>query len=117
MTFTVACKCGAKNREILLTSVACLLTSHLIKQLMSALKLYTTVTHSDLTPPNFFKNAFYQLIYSATKSIEFSFDNIMYLQIDGFAMGSPLDSSLANVFVGSYKQLHFEECLGFCKQI
>ena len=38
---------------------------------------------------------------TATKSVEFSFNNNnMYQQIDGVAMGSPLSVSLANIFVG-----------------
>ena len=36
----------------------------------------------------------------ATCSIEFSFDNIMYRQLDGLGMGSILSSILANIFVG-----------------
>ena len=36
----------------------------------------------------------------ATKSVEFSFNNVMYKQTDGVAMGSPLDPALANIFVG-----------------
>ena len=32
-------------------------------------------------------------------SVEFSFNDIMYRQIDGVAMGSPLGTALANIFV------------------
>lgn len=35
----------------------------------------------------------------ATKSVEFSFNDVMYRQIDGVAMGSPLGPTLANIFV------------------
>jgi hypothetical protein len=42
-----------------------------------------------------------------TTGVEFSFNQIMYKQIDGVAMGSPLGPLLANVFVGHYEKLLF----------
>ena len=45
------------------------------------------------------KVVFIKLIKSATFGIEFSFNNIMYKQTDGVAMGSPLSPALANIFV------------------
>ena len=36
----------------------------------------------------------------ATSRVEFSFNNTMFRQTDGIAMGSPLGSVLANIFVG-----------------
>ena len=45
---------------------------------------------------------------TATKSVEFSFNNVMYRQIDGVAMGSPLGPALANMFVGYYESLLFK---------
>ena len=44
----------------------------------------------------------------ATSSVEFSFNNIMYKQIDKISMGSPLGSALANIFVGFYEQQLFQ---------
>ena len=41
-----------------------------------------------------------KLLLKATTEVEFSFDNVMYRQIDGVAMGSPLGLVLANIFVG-----------------
>ena len=50
-----------------------------------------------------------ELMYSATSTVEFSFDNIIYRQIDGIAMGSPLGPALANIFVGYYEEKLFSE--------
>ena len=49
---------------------------------------------------NISKSLFIELMETATKNVEFSFDNTMYRQIDGVAMGSPLGPILANIFVG-----------------
>ena len=44
----------------------------------------------------------------ATSSVEFSFNDIMHRQIDGVAMGSPLEPALANIFVGYYESKLFQ---------
>ena len=46
---------------------------------------------------------------SATSSVEFSFNNTMYKQTDGVAMGSPLGLALANIFVGYYEEKLFSQ--------
>ena len=66
-------------------------------------KLYENEQNS----PPFSKDIFIELMNMATSSVEFSFNNIMYKQIDGISMGSPLGPALANIFVGFYEQQLF----------
>ena len=46
------------------------------------------------------EKSFCDLLRMVTSGVEFSFDNKMYLQKDGVAMGSPLGPALADIFVG-----------------
>ena len=50
---------------------------------------------------------FVELMDKATFSVEFRFDDIIHRQIDVVAMGSPLGSPLANIFVGYYESKLF----------
>ena len=54
-------------------------------------------------------HVFIEVMKTATTSAEFSFNNIMYKQIDGVAMGSPLGSALVNIFVGYYESKLFND--------
>ena len=55
------------------------------------------------------KEVFVELLHSAASTVEFSFDNTIYRQMDGVAMGSPLGPALANIFVGYYEEKLFSE--------
>ena len=46
---------------------------------------------------------------TAASSIEFSFNNIVYRQIDGVTLDSPLGSFLANIFAGYCEALLFKK--------
>ena len=59
---------------------------------------------SDVTPPALKEGSFRKLILKVTTGVQFSFDDKMWQQVDGVAMGSPLGPVLANIFVGFYEQ-------------
>ena len=70
-----------------------------------------TLYDGHLPSPVIPKHVFIELIKTATTSVEFSFNNIMYRQIDRVAMGSPLGRALANIFVGYYESKLFNKIL------
>ena len=49
-----------------------------------------------------------ELLVFATTNVEFSFNDVVYQQTDGVAMGSPLGPILANIFVGAMENRLFE---------
>ena len=61
----------------------------------------------ELIPPDYPKEIFVEIMSTATKSAEFSFNNNMCQQIDGVAMGNPLSVALANIFVGYHESKLF----------
>ena len=63
-----------------------------------------TLYDSCLPTPVIPKHVFIELIKTTTTSVEFSFNNIMYRQIDGVAMGSPFGPALADIFVAIMNQ-------------
>ena len=50
------------------------------------------------------EESFKELMRLATSGVEFCFDDVVYCQVDGFAMGSPLGPALANMCVGYYER-------------
>ena len=55
---------------------------------------------SNIASPSLSEMSYRKLMLMVTSGVEFSFDDIMYRQVDGVAMGSPLGPLLANIFVG-----------------
>ncbi|MEC8569013.1 MAG: reverse transcriptase domain-containing protein, partial [Pseudomonadota bacterium] len=64
--------------------------------------------HSDIPQPPIPEKVFHELLTLATLNVEFSFNDNMYRQVDGVAMGSPLGPILANIFVGYYEEQLFK---------
>ena len=66
-----------------------------------------TLHHSDLNAPQISEDEFLDLMLLATKSVGFSYGDMVYKEIDDGTMGSPLGLILANVFVGFYESKLF----------
>ena len=55
---------------------------------------------------SFSKPEFKELLPLPTEDLHFVFDEILYKQIHGVAMGLPLGPTLANVFLVYHKKIH-----------
>ena len=62
------------------------------------------------TVEGFKKSELKQLLCLATKESYFIFNGLLYKQIDGVAMGSPLGPSLANAFLSYYEKNWLNNC-------
>ena len=56
------------------------------------------------------KSEFENLLSLATQELYFMFNNILYKQKDGVAMGSPLGPTMANVFLSFHEMKWLEQC-------
>ena len=54
----------------------------------------------DICPPSLPEKSCRRLMLMVTSGVQFSFDDVMFCQMDGVAMGGPLGPVLANIFVG-----------------
>ena len=59
---------------------------------------------------NLTKNKFKSLLETACSDTYFIFNNELYLQLDGVAMGSPISCTLANLFLGYYEKKWLDDC-------
>ena len=56
------------------------------------------------------RKSLYDLLKIETTESSFTFDNKLYKQMDGVAMGSPFGFTLANAFVCRYEKTWLNEC-------
>ena len=86
-----------------------------VKSLFTNIPLDETVKNcvNDLFSNNFYSGKLSRkdLFKLATTESSFIFDNKLYKQIDGVAMGSPLGPTLANAFVCHYEKIWLNEFL------
>ena len=61
--------------------------------------------HSDCTNHGIEEPILKKLLLKCTRDVEFSFNDKMYRQVVGVAMGSPLGPVLANIFLGHCESL------------
>ena len=59
-----------------------------------------TLYDDNLVPPPFPREIFIEPMQTATSSVKFSFNDTIYRQTDGVAMGPPLGPVLANIVFG-----------------
>ena len=64
----------------------------------------------DENSPKILKDGFRNLLTVATKVSFFMFNKKLYKQIDGVAMGSPLDPALANIFMCNFENKWLKDC-------
>ena len=67
--------------------------------------------------PKINKNQFEKLLRAALCNNDSLFDDIVYQQVDGVAMGSPLGLTLANAFLAHYEQIWLNDCADVFKPV
>ena len=75
-----------------------------------AIKICCDLLYENQLLCNISKNQFEELLRAALSTNYFSFDGIIYQQVDWVAMGSPLGPSLANAFLAHYEQIWLNDC-------
>ena len=63
--------------------------------------------NSDLLPPTFPRFICKDMLCMATNNVQFSFNDLMFRQVDGVVMGSPLGSILCKTFLAIMKIVFF----------
>ena len=102
------CYMASFDVEALYTNIPVSETINIITQSifnnMSPLNLDPSL-NTDISSAHFKK-----LLQLATEDTIFLFNNILYQQIDGMAMGSPLGPSFANAFLAYYESIWIDQC-------
>ena len=66
--------------------------------------------NKDLYNGKLSKRDLFKLLETATSESSFIFDYLLYKQVDGVAMGSPLGPTLANAFLCYYEKKWLDNC-------
>ena len=95
-----------------------------VESLFTNIPLKETINNcvSDLHNKNLYngklnKSDLFKLLETATSESSFIFDFLLYKQIDGVAMGSPLGPTLANAFLCHYEKEWLDNCPSHFKPI
>ena len=88
-----------------------------VESLFTNIPLKETINNcvSDLRNKNLYnaklnKSDLFKLLETATSESSFIFDFLLYKQIDGVAMDSPLGPTLANAFLCHYEKEYLHNC-------
>ena len=88
-----------------------------VESLFTNIPLNETINNcvSDLHNKNLYngklsKRDLFKLLETATSESSFIFDYLLYKQVDGVAMGSPLGPTLANAFLCHYEKEWLDNC-------
>ena len=87
----------------------CHLSLYLPKKVRRKRCLFVLIWHLQhiYSAPPTPQGLFIECMESATSSVAFSFNDTMYKQTDGVAMGPPLGPALVNIFVGYFESKLF----------
>ena len=95
-----------------------------VESLFTNIPLKETINNcvSDLHNKNLYngklnKSDLFKLLETATSESSFIFDFLLYKQIDGVAMGSPLGPTLTNAFLCHYEKEWLDNCSSHLKPI
>ena len=93
--------CCSQNKFMCSFDICCLFTCVPILETINI--CVDMLYRSHLPHPDIPEAVFVELLKFATTSVEFSFDNIIYRQVDGISMGSVLGPTMAGIFVGFHE--------------
>ena len=96
----------------------CIMCSFDVKSLFTNIPLDETIDiilnqltpNDDSTFNNFSRKQLKSTLELATKNSFFIFNQNLYKQLDGVAMGTPCGPTLANIFLGYYERKWLQEC-------